>query len=68
MVAEADQAGPVGEGIADVLGKQGFPRDARDLGFQPRLERGADWSGTFAPGGEAVGGSHAAHGLRDLIQ
>ena len=42
VLQETDQAGPVRQGVADVLGQPGFLRDARQLGFQPRLERGDD--------------------------
>ena len=42
LVQKADQAGPVREGVTDVLGQLGFLRDARELSFQPRLERGDD--------------------------
>ena len=40
VVEEADQAGPVREGIADIFGQQGLLRDTRELGLQPRLECG----------------------------
>jgi hypothetical protein len=42
VVEEADQAGPVGEGVADVLGELGFLRDAGELGLQPWFQRGDD--------------------------
>ena len=68
VVKEADQAGPVREGVADVLGQLGFLRDARELGFQPRLERGDDRGCVFAPGGQTDGCILAAHGFLDLIE
>ena len=42
VLEEADQASPVRQGVADVLGQLGFLRDARELSFQPRLERSDD--------------------------
>ena len=54
IVEEPDQAGPVRDGIADVLGQLGFLRNARELAFQPRLERGDD------------GGRHVRAGRRGV--
>lgn len=55
IVDKADQAGPVREGVADILGQQGFLRDARELGLQPGLERGDDRGGLLASVGLADG-------------
>jgi len=38
VLEEADQAGPVGQRVTDVLGQPGFLRDPGELGFQRRLE------------------------------
>ena len=46
----------------------GFLRDARELGFQPWLERGDDRVCVFAPGRQANCGVLTSHGLLDLIQ
>jgi hypothetical protein len=40
----------------------------RELGLQPRLERGDDGGGMFASGCEADGRGPAADGLLDLIE
>ena len=37
---EVDQAGPVCEGVSDVLGQLGFLRDAGQLSLEPGFERG----------------------------
>ncbi len=68
VVQDADQAGPVREGVADVLGQLGFLRDTGELGLQPGLERGDDRGGLLASGGEADGRILAAHGLLDPVE
>jgi hypothetical protein len=62
VLKEADQAGPVREGVADILGQQGLLRDARQLVLQPGLERGDDRGGMLASGDEAVGSGSSASG------
>ncbi len=55
VVKEADQALPVGEGVADVLGQQGLLGDTGELRLQPGLERSDDRRGLLTSGGQADG-------------
>jgi hypothetical protein len=68
VVEEADQAGPVRQGVADVLGELGCLRDARELGLEPGRECGDDRACVFAPGGQPDGRGLAAHGPLDLTE
>ena len=68
VLKETDQAGPVRQGVADVLGQLRFLRDARELCFQPGLERGNDGCCVFAPGRKAQGRRLPSHGLFDPIE
>lgn len=69
FVQKVDQVGPVREGVADVLGQLGFLRDVRQLGLQPRLERGDDWGCMFTSYmGPAIDQLPQAGVARDLGQ
>ena len=68
VLEEADQAGPMCKGVADVLGQLGFLRNAGELGLQPRLERGDDRCRMVAPSSKAQCRILSSDRLLDLIK